>query len=206
MNASSIQLVFSRGTPRGRRRVLAALLLAALILPLFAASTEPASASPAPGPNQVKNGSFENDSDGDGIPNNWVGNFNLTPADKRVCNQSKAGNCSFKMVGDGSSKILSQELAVSGLAGDQFDISAWARGKDVIYGAGSARGYVLFNHVGGGNNETFFGISNQTFPWAFYKLVAVEATADYYSITVFLQYSTDSGKLWVDKVKLVAVP
>ena len=71
------------------RRVLRALLLAAIAVALFAGSAV------AAGGNLVKNGSFEKDSNGDGIPNSWVG-ANLTPADKRVCNQSYAGTCSFK--------------------------------------------------------------------------------------------------------------
>ena len=93
------------------RRVLASLLLAAFGVAALAGSALAASL--------VKNGSFEKDSNGDGIPNNWLGNFNFTPADKRVCNQSHAGTCSFRLVGDGNNKFLSQELAISGIDGDQ---------------------------------------------------------------------------------------
>ena len=180
------------------RRVLASLLLAAFGVAALAGSALAASL--------VKNGSFEKDSNGDGIPNNWLGNFNFTPADKRVCNQSHAGTCSFRLVGDGNNKFLSQELAISGIDGDQYDLSAWVKTKAINFGAGSARGYVLFNHTGGGTNEVFIGISSQTSPWAFYKLVGAEATADYNSITIFMQSSITSGKWWVDQVKLAPSP
>jgi hypothetical protein len=182
-----------------KRRILPALLLAAFAVAALVGSALAASL--------VKNGSFEKDTNGDGIPNKWTGNFNLTPADKRVCNQSYAGACSFKMVGDGSSKSLSQELDIQGLASEEFILSAWTKRKDIVYATGGYAGvFVRFNHTDGSNNAWAIITTDATSPWT---LGQVSATAfeNFDSITIILDYYiADSGKWWVDKVKLVAAP
>src|SRR3990172_12470257 len=90
MNGPNNELIVSTSTARPMR-FLWAFVLAAFAVALLAGSALAASG------NLVKNGSFEKDSNGDGIPNAWSGSA-LTPGDKRVCNQSQAGACSFKMV------------------------------------------------------------------------------------------------------------
>ncbi|HLE73111.1 MAG TPA: hypothetical protein VI688_02590, partial [Anaerolineales bacterium] len=55
----------SLGTRRGP---LGLLVLAAIILAIFTASAQSTLAATA---NLVKNGSFEKDTNGDGIPNSW---------------------------------------------------------------------------------------------------------------------------------------
>jgi len=195
MRASSIQLVSPSSTPRTRRAVLAALLLVSLIL---------AGSALAAG-KLVKNGSFEKDGNGDGIPNNWNPG-SLTPADKRVCNQSYAGSCSFKMVADGTVKVLKQLIIVSGVAGEEFILSAWTKGKDLVLGGGEARIYLVFNHTDGSNNAWYFDIPAGTSAWTLSQ-VSGQADENYDYITISLQFiEPSSGKVWADKVKLVAVP
>ena len=155
--------------------------------------------------NLVANGSFENDSNGDGIPNKWSG-YLLSTADKRVCNQSKAGSCSFKMNADGNYKHLIQFASYGGLAGEQFTFSAWIKVKDLVLGAGDARLVVGFGHTDGSLNEVTIGLPAGTQGWT---LDSVLATADenYNEITAFIICDeTTSGKLWVDKFSLVPVP
>jgi len=178
------------------RAALAAFLLAGLAVAIVAGNALAAST------NLVKNGSFEKDSNGDGVPNQWTG-INLTPADKRVCNQSKAGSCSFKMVGDGTTKYLYQVIAVSGGSGNEFNLSAWTKGKNIT--GGLAYVYVQFNHTGGGDNNVLITIPAGTSPWTLRQEPAT-AAADFDSITIALQLNADSGKVWVDKVKLVLLP
>src|SRR3972149_4301150 len=123
MNISPVKPTFVLLGFKPNRRVFGTLLLAAFAVALIAGSALAAST------NLVKNGSFEKDGNGDGIPNDWNG-VNLTLADKRVCNQSKAGSCSFKAVGDGTTKYLYQVIAVSGGSGNEFNLSAWTKGKN----------------------------------------------------------------------------
>jgi len=179
-----------------------ALLLVAIALAVAAGSALAAAL--------VKNGSFEKDTNGDGFPNKWAG-LNLTAGDKRVCNQSAAGQCSFKMVGngiaDGPTKYFLQIVAVSGLDGDEFSLSFWTKGKEIVLGSGGfATVFVQFNWVGGGNNSHYFNTPAGTSAWTLRNIPAAQALADYSSISVSFELDADSGKLWVDKVELVPVP
>ena len=179
-----------------------ALLLVAIALAVAAGSALAAAL--------VKNGSFEKDTNGDGLPNKWAG-LNLTAGDKRVCNQSAAGQCSFKMVGngiaDGPTKYFLQIVAVSGLDGDEFSLSFWTKGKEIVLGSGGfATVFVQFNWVGGGNNSHYFNTPAGTSAWTLRNIPAAQALADYSSISVSFELDADSGKLWVDKVELVPVP
>ena len=178
------------------RRLMLAGVLAALAVAVIAGSALAAAL--------VKNGSFERDSNGDGIPNGWTGG-SLTPADKRVCNQSYAGACSFKMVGDGDYKYLYQEITISGLALDEFTLSARVKGKDLDIGTGLARVRMAIHNTSGGYTNYEFALSEGTSPWNLYQVVG-SASGDYDSIFIYLELIADSGKVWFDKVKLVAVP
>ena len=197
MNISGVKQFFARRSPPNRP-ILGALLLAAFAVAVFAGSALAAG-------NLVKNGSFEKATNG--IPN-WWGWFGFTPADKRVCNQSKAGACSFKMVADGAFKNLEQCcLPISGLAGDEFTLSVWTKSKAFDLGLGnSAYVYVLFSYPGGGSNYDYFDIPTGTTAWT---LIQVSAVADdaYDTMEVGVQFNYPvSGKVWFDKVRLVEVP
>jgi hypothetical protein len=195
MNRLNNELIVSTSAARPTR------FLGAILLAAFAVAVLVGSALAA---NIVSNGSFEKDGDGDGIPNNWAG-FALTTADKRVCNQSQAGNCSFKLVGDGNAKQLRQYFG-SGSAGDEFDFSVWAKGKGIVTGAGYARVSVYFYHTACCDFDIFsLDIPEGNSPWT-KQQVHVVATENYTSVSIWLESDFDSGKMWVDKVKLVEAP
>jgi hypothetical protein len=184
-----------------RRPLFGALLLVAFVVAVLAGSALAASL--------VKNGSFEKDGNGDGLPNNWVYDYNIASGDKRVCNQSYAGACSFKMVGDGKSKALYQIIPISGVSGDQFNLVIWTKGKDTDYGGGNI-GWGLYFHnpedglwyLGAGDGNSDDGSS----PWTLSSVYASATAPTFDSIKVQLYFKADSGKVWFDKVKLVAVP
>jgi len=188
-------------TPQAGRALLPAGLLAALALAILVGSALAAT-------NLVANGSFEKDTNGDGIPNKWAG-ISLTAADKRVCNQSYAGACSFKMVGDGNSKALYQIILISGVSGDQFNLVVWTKGKDIDYGGGNI-GWGMYFHnpedglwyLGGGLGNSDDGSS----PWTLSSLYVSATAPTFDAIKVQLFFKADSGKAWFDKVKLLAVP
>jgi hypothetical protein len=199
MKAPSNELIVSTSTARPTHRLWVAILLAALALAVLVGSALAAG-------NLVKNGSFEKDSDGDGIPNGWGDTGALTPLDKRVCNQSYAGSCSFKMVADGTAKGLAQLIAVAGLTGDEFKLSAWTKGKSIVDSGGPARLIVEISLGGSTSDYASFDIPDGSSPWTLHQL-SLTATANYDTVTIYLYfYSTDSGKIWVDKVKLVETP
>ena len=197
MDIHTFNSVVALPSSKSRRRILAALLLAVLAVAVFAGSALAAAL--------VKNGSFEKDSNGDGVPNSWVGN-GLTPADKRVCNQSYAGNCSFKMIGDGNIRELIQVVAAPGLLGDEFNLTAWTKGKAVDLGtSGVARVHVQFNNSDNSITIVWFDMPGGSSPWTKHQVSAL-ASKNFDSITIFAQLLADSGKMWVDKVKLAPNP
>jgi hypothetical protein len=150
---------------------------------------------------KVKNKSFEKDTNGDGIPNAW--NRGGTIPGKRVCNQAYAGSCSYRMVGDGSSGYLYQEtLYSSGPAGVTATLSAWTKGKSVVIGGGYANVLLFFDHSDASSNSCFFNIPAGTSPWTMGD-VTCAATESFDNIQIWLQANLDSGKIWVDKVKIV---
>jgi len=204
MNISPINHFLAKQSRHTRRAVLVAVLCAfgaaVFILAVFASSALAATT------NLVKNGSFEKDSEGGGIPNHWGFPDNLQITDKRVCNQSKSGSCSFLIVGDGLTKGLSQRISVSGFEGDEVYVTAWAKGKYFRLDGGTGRLRVLFNHTDGSSNVEFVHVPYGTFPWSFLQGTAV-AGENYDSIDIGVySYNADGGKVWFDKVKLVEVP
>jgi len=185
-----------------RRAILAALLCAfgaALAVAVFVGSALAAN-------NLLANSSFEKDSDGDGIPNNWTLN-NASGADKRVCNQSYHGACSFKMVGAGAEIFIHQDLDLAGSGGDSFKLTFWAKTKEIdLDTTGLLKAFVIVYFTGGGTESFGLNISPGTSPWTKYVL-ELAVSQDYNFIVVELfQDDLAGGKAWVDKVKLAPNP
>jgi hypothetical protein len=197
MNRSSIKATIAKYRPRPRRGVLAALLCAfgaaALALAILAGSALAASL--------VKNGSFEKDGNGDGLPNNWSdGSSGISP--KRTCNQAYVGNCSFKFVFSSNLyKDIYQEIAISGSTGDTYKLTFWMKGKEIT-GAGVVFVNIFFLPDDGSG---YSYPSDGTSPWTKYSLTA-DATGDFTSIRIEIFGNENSGKAWFDSVKLVEVP
>jgi len=175
------------------RRVLASLLLAAVAVAVLAGSALAA--------NIVSNASFEKDGDGDGIPNGWSTNA-LSAADKRVCNQSYAGSCSFKMVGPGAEKRIWQTNFIGGGAGDAYTWTIWVKTKDVVLGGGTATLFLEIHQFDGGGDLETLDIAAGTAGWQKYTL-ELTSTEVYDFVKVRVDFFPDSGKAWFDKVKLV---
>ena len=199
MKISSIKQFLARRGPRSRRAVFAAVLLALTLLVGSALAA-----------NLVSNGGFETDSNGDGIPNGWTG-YQLTPADKRVCNQSYVGSCSFKIVGGTIPtppfwKDLYQNIPVSGEAGESYKLTFWIKAK-YVSGGGDLTIHLELLHSNGYSAD----IAEQVVPLgntAWHKYVLnLTSTEPYTQLYVLIIAESGSGGvLWVDKVKVVPVP
>ena len=195
MNISPVKFSLVQHSSKPRRRVFAALLLAAVAVAALAGSALAAAL--------VKNGSFEKDSNGDGIPNSWTrSNFGgVLP--KRVCNQSYAGSCSLRFVFDLYGKEVEQTLSIGGLDGDTYKLTLWMKGNSIVDGAGrDTQVRLTFNPSGGS-----FWISPAAGTSAWTKYTIQEAAFENFtSITVELVSDSTSGKAWFDSVKLVEMP
>jgi hypothetical protein len=179
------------------RRVLPTLLLVAIAVAVLAGSALAA--------NLVKNGSFEKDSNGDGIPNNWIdSSTGILP--KRACNQSYAGACSLKVVFDGQTKIIRQNFLIGGNSGDSYKLTFWAKGKQVVTGAGIIQvGAIYFHHIDSSENSNSVSLAEGTSGWTKLSVTAT-ASEDFDYLYVAFILNPDSGKAWFDKVKLVPSP
>jgi len=184
--------------PKTGRAVLPALLLVALAMAVIASGALAAG-------NLVKNGSFEKDGDGDGIPNKWT-SYLLAASDKRVCNQSYSGDCSFRMVGEGgtSDKMIYQGLpsSIAGGAGDAYTLKMWVKTKDLASGTGFATIYLVLYKTGGGSDQAAVNITDGTSGWALYT-VDLTTTETYAGGVVQVEFYHNTGKIWLDKVKLI---
>jgi len=190
MNIQSI----SKNMSKPSRTVFASLLLGALTLAVLASSALAAN-------NLLRNGGFEKDTNGDGVPNGWTRLYTV-PSHKQVCNQSYAGACSFKF-GQATYNYLYQNISVNGLAGDEFTLSLWAKTKDLVVGGGSYYYSIEIFHTDNISSDTSgAGLNAGTTGWSKHQngLVASES---YDEIQVIIFFNPDSGKAWFDKVKLV---
>ena len=194
MNLSPNKQTFAKGNPRLSRATLAALLLAAFAVAVLAGGAL------AAGTNLVLNASFEKDSDGDGIPNNWI-NFGSGITPTRVCNQSVGGNCSLKFILDNNDKGVNQNLSISGDAGNAYKLTFWMKGK--LVEAGTEDLFVQIVFLTSGETERKF-LPAGTSAWTKYSLIAT-ASADYTDAVIMLESNvfTLSGKVWFDKFKIV---
>ena len=180
--------------PIAQRAALGALLLA---LTVFVGSAL------AAGSNLVKNGSFEKDGNGDGIPNSWIDGGSAGILPKRACNQSYAGACSLKVVFDGQTKIIRQNFSIGGNSGDSYKLTFWAKGKQVITGAGIIQvGAIYFHHIDTSENSNSVSLAEGTTGWTKLSVTAT-ASEDFDYLYVAFILNPDSGKAWFDKVKLV---
>ena len=192
-NPHSIDAV--KQVERFPRAASAAFLLAVFVLAIFASSALAAST------NLVKNGSFEKDGNGDGIPNDWADLSGGGIAPKRVCNQSYAGACSLKVVIDGFEKQVQQSFALDGLEGQDYKLTFWAMGKGLVNGVGKVYFVVSFGGILQSSNSVEVGNS----PWTKISLIAT-ADQDFDLVGVWLYSNAEGGKAWIDKVKMVALP
>lgn len=202
MDRSSLPIQTSRSSRAGRH-ILGVLLLAALALVVFAADIQGALAQVGiqANFNFITNGSFES---GPALPNGWLAGA-LGAGDKRVCNQSYAGACSFKMVGDSTYNYISQAIPLTNTdAGNEFKLKVWTKGKSLALGGGEATIYVQFYNGGIAGNYAAISIPSGTSGWTL-RQVSATAGADYDTVYIFPVLNANSGKAWFDKLSLVYV-
>ncbi len=89
-----------------------------------------------PGTNLVANGSFENDANGDSLPDGWT-TAGLESGDGLVADVAYDGNRSLYVRGaSGRAKAAVQRIPLSGAAGDVFTLGALSRAAGLELGGG----------------------------------------------------------------------
>jgi hypothetical protein len=85
-------------------------------------------------------------------------------------------------------------------------LTFWAKGKQVITGAGIIQvGAIYFHHIDSSENSNSVSLAEGTSGWTKLSVTAT-ASEDFDYLYVAFILNPDSGKAWFDKVKLVPSP
>jgi len=147
-----------------------------------------------PGSNLLQNGSFEVDSDGDGIPDSWTAS-NLK-GDGRVCETAAEGACSVHLAGHGSNQIK-QKVNLTGEAGESHTLTLWAMGSNLGGSGHSYRVQVIVTHNDGTQEIYEIAIPAGTSPWTQYTLSFI-TQGSYKQILVQVVGGKATGEIWLD--------
>jgi hypothetical protein len=166
--------------------------------------TETPTPQPTPiPPGPLLNGSFEQNADGNTLPDFWTGS-NLKSTDALDCAHSFDGTCSFHIVGNGSGKKLQQTLDIVGGAGETITVSLWSEALNVS-GSGAYRVRMIVTYDNGDKKtvQTNFNTGTHAFEQAQANLVTTRA---YKRIQVLIEYSRPKGEVWFDNASLTIQP
>jgi CSLREA domain-containing protein len=158
----------------------------------------------------LKNGSFEDDTLSPALlPDFWTlkkGVLNGSN-DGQVCNESFAGNCSMKIVGNGNTKQLIQALDVipSGSAGDNFTLKFYEKTWGLSGGGKHMMTLRITNTDGSKLTQNITLPASGGADWTEYS-TAVTTTKPYKKIEVILKYGKSTGIIWLDAVSLAKTP
>jgi hypothetical protein len=153
---------------------------------------------------QVINGSFELDTNGDGIPNswqpdNWIGR-GFARYDTQVCSIAHDGSCSYQMVGETGRNFLRQTIIQSGEAGDVFSFTAWSMSTDAL-GGGIYAVRMTVRYEDGTKGTWTARYSNGSNNWQRRNILAT-TSKPYNQIVIYLLYRKTQGQVWFDDVSL----
>jgi CSLREA domain-containing protein len=144
------------------------------------------------------NGSFESDSDDNGIPQRWTGTL-LGVHDRLGC--SANGNCVFKIRGNGALKRLQHVIRHAGGAGDAFTFRARSRAQGVPTTGGAYRALLTIVHSDGSKQSVTLNFS--TGKHGFERLSQqVTASESYSELRVAVEYGKVGGVVRFDSVGL----
>ena len=119
-----------------------------------------------PGVNLVRNPSFEDDTNQDGLPDAWQ-TLGLSAQDRLVTEQAHSGQRSLLIVGDPETdKAIVQHLVLSGRKGDSFRVSAQSRSEGTGTGGGPYALTLTFLYDRGKPKSMKATFPNLTHDWA----------------------------------------
>ena len=158
------------------------------------------------GGNWIANSHFEDDADATpNLPDSWLKNSKviLDPAkDFRDTTVFNNGVASWRFVGNGTGKVLTQDIAITGYGGDQFDLSVWTQHQGAT-GSGVYRVRMIFFY----NNGTAQGFvlnltGDPALTWTQHAL-SITAGSAYHKVQMRLEYAKGGGTVWFDDISLI---
>jgi glucose/arabinose dehydrogenase len=149
----------------------------------------------------VRNGSFEKDKNGDGIPNQWTVAGGVQA--RRVCNGKGVtdGACALRIRnGTGGGRVL-QKIAADGLiSGTTLNLSLMVTGKNVPAGAKVKLQVV----TDAGKTVYTLPLPSGTFTTQPFSHTPIVTTAQGKTLKVVIAYPTGGGKVYVEEVSVMA--
>jgi hypothetical protein len=156
---------------------------------------------------RVANGGFEVASNADLLPDYWMGSkLTLsTLKDGQDCTVSHAGQCSFRLVGSGQSKKLTQTVNVSGTADETIILSLYTRRENVPAG-GTFRITVTLFYTDGSKQPIVLELPTGS-DLAFNQTTApvLTTTRAYNKIEFKIEFTKSTGTVWLDDVSVIRV-
>ncbi len=150
----------------------------------------------------LRNGSFDRDTDGDGLPEGWKPG-SLTGQDRLVGNPNLYdGRWALQFTETpGVAKSITQTLTIAGKAGSTLRLEGFSKadGASLIGGAYQVRAKVFF--VDGTTGAFAVNFSRGTHDWQ-RRVSALTAAQDFNSIEVGARYDDQTGTAWFDAVHL----
>ena len=190
-----------------KRSLFVSMLLAlgALVIIVGLASRRKApygSPSAALTANLLSNSSFENDVDGNSIPDQWTGNSNISNRDGISKKYSVDGKFSVKFV-PGDLKQFSQTVSDSWPTGTKFLVKGWSKGVRIPNNQyGEFR--ITYTYNDGSTSEQIMYVPPGTHDW---KQSSGIFIAQLPATKVLVQVRTvpfDRGELYFDALELIA--
>ncbi len=151
---------------------------------------------------RARNGGFNTYVGASKIPQFWVKSA-FAATDGKDTTVKKEGLASVKIIGAaGTTKTLTQTLNLSGMTGDKFTFTFWAKGAS-IPAAGLCRAQVML--FDGATLKLTKTINCSTGTQANFqkKTLTFNATSAYTKAVIRFTYSKASGTIWFDLVSLI---
>jgi hypothetical protein len=151
--------------------------------------------------NLLINGSFDIDANANGKADGWksksfkmgadLDGYDCDPADRTD------GACSVRMVGDRSKTKLSQDLKITGYAGDHIVLTFDAASLDADLLKGSYRVVVQIK----GTPKVIYNLDRGTNGWGNHVII-INALKNFKKISIVIEYSGKTGFVWWDNFVL----
>lgn len=152
--------------------------------------------------NLIDNASFERDSNGDKLPNNWTTSGNLAAVDG-IDSQYYVGQSSFKLTGEsGKNKYVKQRVNVSGEAGARMTLSGWSKQSGANPNGGYYNLQVAINHRDGTVDWSHANAFDRTIAGWQHIAAEVKAAKAFDSIDIYGYYYDQTGTAWFDALRL----